>query len=473
LVTLATLVLVAFAGRELYAIRLSELGELYAKEGLRAYPPPSVTPASGPTLLADALISPGSQPGDWPERQGLGQRRPLILVCTSGGGVRAATWTAGLLSRFAEQVPDFSALTMMVTGASGGMVGASYWLTERKRQLEQDQALDYERLTRAVSRDCLTTITRTLVLNDLPRAIIGGVNRANRAARMQDVWQAEARKVGLDLTQPISAFREAELAGALPSLVFSPMIVEDGRRLLLSNLRLASVSQAEALWLEDATEGRRTVASCNAFHAADVLGPAGDAISLATAARLSASFPYISPAALLPTRPRTRVVDAGYYDNFGIDLVTGWLREALEHSPEWLEAHVSSILVIQIRDDESPLGQPDGSPRALPPPGTGLFAGLARGLQGLSTPLQGVIAARNSVMQLRNDAQLDAMARAYQARFERDVLVYETFELKGDISLSWYLTEIEYQKILGQLGAKGINEKIGKIARWVTAKPPV
>ena len=205
------------------------------------------------------------------------------------------------------------------------------------------------------------------------------------------------------------------------------MIVEDGRRLLLSNLRLTAVAESEALWVEDFRSGVSKPASHSAFHASDVFGAAAERITLATAARLSASFPYISTAALLPTEPRTRVVDAGYYDNYGIDLCTGFLREALENHPAWLEANVSGILIIQIRDDESALseGQADG-PKALRT-GRGFFTMLARGLEGLTTPLQGFVAARASVMQLRNDAQLDAIARAYRARFNEDFVAHEVF----------------------------------------------
>jgi hypothetical protein len=55
-----------------------------------------------------------------------------------------------------------------------------------------------------------------------------------------------------------------------------------------------------------------------------------------TAARLSASFPYVAPAARSNLRgvhePDFHYVDGGYYDNFGIDSLIGWLAEAL-HAP--------------------------------------------------------------------------------------------------------------------------------------------
>ena len=94
---------------------------------------------------------------------------------------------------------------------------------------------------------------------------------------------------------------------------------------------------------------------------------------------------------------------------------------------------------------------------------------LSRGLEGLTTPLQSIVAARSSVMQLRNDAQLDAVASAYRARFKQDFLAHEVFELKGDVSLSWYLTEHEIQKILEQLAA--VSGKLDKVAEWARPLP--
>ena len=50
-----------------------------------------------------------------------------------------------------------------------------------------------------------------------------------------------------------------------------------------------------------------------------------DRFKLSTAVRTSASFPFFSPATTLPTLPRRRVVDAGYYDTYGVSLAASWL----------------------------------------------------------------------------------------------------------------------------------------------------
>lgn len=456
-VWLAVLLLAWRAGREHYAIRIPDLAPLYERGRRVAYPPrprersaPSAEPA-----LADALIDPRARPSKR-------ERQPLILLCASGGGIRAATWTAGLLARLSAEVPRFNELSLTISGASGGMVGAAYFIADLKRCAESGERLplSFPALSYLVSRDSLTELTRALVLHDLPRALLGGVNTGDRGAALQRAWETRAAELRLDTK--LVDFAPGEREGRWPSLIFSPMVVEDGRRLLLSNLELPGLTDARALWVEDVDSERVRLASQSAFHAAELFGEAARDVQLGTAARLSASFPYISPAVVLPTEPRTRVVDAGYYDNFGVDLCSALLRRALEHHADWLEQNVSRILILQMRDDVSVLSQPSGAPLAL----SAKSSALSRGLEGLTTPVEGFFAARSSVMQLRNDAQLDGVAASYAARFGRDFLAHEIFELKGDVSLSWYLAESEYQKILGQLEAVGA--KIRKLEHWLS-----
>ena len=99
-----------------------------------------------------------------------------------------------------------------------------------------------------------------------------------------------------------------EQDGRWPSLVFSPILVEDGRRLLISNVDMRAAAQNLVHWIEEPRA--LDLASTSAYHLADVVPGALDRLPVRTAARLSASFPYVSPAAVLPTRPRRRVVDA-------------------------------------------------------------------------------------------------------------------------------------------------------------------
>ena len=76
---------------------------------------------------------------------------------------------------------------------------------------------------------------------------------------------------------------------------------------------------------------------------------AKDRFKVSTAARMNATFPYLSPAVDLPTDPPRRVVDAGFYDNYGVGVAAGWLN----FWGPWLVENTSGVLLIQIRDSAS------------------------------------------------------------------------------------------------------------------------
>lgn len=84
--------------------------------------------------------------------------------------------------------------------------------------------------------------------------------------------------------------------------------------MLISNLNLGFLSHAMGNLLNSQDH-------VYAYPAVEFFKLFPDEVSrfeIAMAVRLNASFPYVSPALYLPTDPYRRVVDAGYYDNYGI-----------------------------------------------------------------------------------------------------------------------------------------------------------
>jgi hypothetical protein len=452
--------LLVWAGQEKYAIRMPEFDGQY---------PLTATPAPPPTpQLADALIDGTTELSQaWPGDPAC-EMRPLILVCTSGGGIRAAVWTTLILQRLQEQISSFATRALMITGASGGMVGAAAWVAALERENRAPRARP-PMAAKAISADALTELSRALVFRDIPAALRNEPNLGDRGRALQGAWvDALRRDLGVDLDMPLSALAGGERRRELPSLVFSPTIVEDGTRLLISNLELATLTRAEAPWLAKSPGGGpgRTASSTSARHVRQLLGDDAGKITLATAARLSASFPFVSPAVLLPTQPRRRLVDAGYYDNFGVDLATLWLREALRHQKKWLYEHVTRIVIIQIRDSHRYVVESPRDERP-PVPSERIGSRLLRATEGLTSPLECFVNAREAIMRFRNDAQLDTISQMYASAFGEEFLSTTVFELKSDVSLSWYLSAFERDIILGQALSKQIGTKIQDVRRWM------
>jgi hypothetical protein len=142
---------------------------------------------------------------------------------------------------------------------------------------------------------------------------------------------------------------------------------------------------------------------------------------LSTAVRMSASFPYFSPAVALPTSPRRRVVDAGYYDNYGVSLASAWLFSARNAS--LLEDYASKIVLVQIRASVSEKERTLATvPREDP-------SHLGRALEELTSPPEGMYNSVFAAAAFRNDGQLELLSayfRGNQVRqaarqFEREV----------------------------------------------------
>ncbi len=287
-------------------------------------------------------------------RAEFGEAQPVVLVTCSGGASASAIYTADVLLTLEEQCPGFSRRIRLVSGASGGMLGASYFVTQLRpggvidtarnhpayrayvdAAQDSDVPADSEEFRqidaayRTVMRECRTEFFRGLEADflspivqkwlhkDLPLSPLGfltGGTTNDRGSALERAWSTHLRGA---LDVPFGDLRPEEATGDLPSLVFTPMMVEDGRQLLISNLDLDYMVESGRLH-----GGMMSYTGLEFFKAF----PHADEFRLSTAVRMNASFPFFSPAAALPTDPVRHVVDAGYYDNYGMVVATKWLN---------------------------------------------------------------------------------------------------------------------------------------------------
>ena len=121
--------------------------------------------------------------------------RTLAVVAVSGGGIRAAAWTAVVLKTLEEKIPDFSYHVRLVTGASGGMVGAALFVESVNPPGTNAGDAPHApgvlgQVVDVSSRDGLTRVAKHLVLRDLPRSFLpielGPV--ADRGTELQRTW---------------------------------------------------------------------------------------------------------------------------------------------------------------------------------------------------------------------------------------------------------------------------------------------
>jgi hypothetical protein len=271
-----------------------------------------------------------------------GQQPPLVVVAVDGGGIRAAVWANVVMARLERDVPNLPYFVRVVTGASGGMVGMASYVASlqppdpanpRRPALRRDlkgAPLSPETLIERVSKESLGAVARTLVFKDLilPPFLHPS---ADRGLALERQWEHDTQILG----QPFAALAAGEKEGWRPSLIVSPMIIEDGRRLLISNLELGDLSTIPV-----------ASPSLQALQYFGHIESRPGALRLSTAVRLNASFPYVSPATQLPTEPARHTLDAGYYDEHGVELAGTWIWT----HRDWLLDNTGGVLLIQIPD---------------------------------------------------------------------------------------------------------------------------
>jgi hypothetical protein len=212
-----------------------------------------------------------------------------------------------------------------------------------------DRAGFSEPAVNAIANDSLDPVARSLALHDAPKLFFL-VTWPDRGTALQQAWTDHSAAMRI----PFGNLAAGEAAGWRPSLIFTPMLVEDGRRLFISNLDLDSLASVGGGRVGGPPDDRGPVYSRPGIELLRLI-PRASSMQIASVARMNASFPWVSPAAELPTVPRRHVVDAGYFDNFGVSIAVAWIERNLDQ----IVASTSGVVLIQIRDTEFEGGMGD------------------------------------------------------------------------------------------------------------------
>ncbi|MEO0445807.1 MAG: hypothetical protein AAF191_06990 [Verrucomicrobiota bacterium] len=368
--------------------------------------------------------------------------QPLIVLCASGGGITAEVWAYKMLHLLDQEIPEFRSHLRVITGASGGMVGASTWVARSSLGVPRSPEATF----RGRNLDQLSQITQRLTLWDLswgallqrlPFPPFDQGHYQDRGNLLEQVWVEKFPSLGISLPE----LAASEHSGELPSLIYAPMLAQDGRRLLTSNLDLSPLRYAG--W---GSEGPRHRVRSSLLTSSQAL----EDVPLTTWARMGATFPIVSPAASLPQRRDhpdaiRNAVDAGYYDNSGTNLAVSWLREC--YVP-WLDQALddpnsgcfppTSILIIEL--DAYPR-LPEHPQRHRKFTGNLFIEDVRQVFLGASN--------RSRSTHFRNDEEIEAFGRfSKDHNWLADIPLYSArFTCDSGASLSWALTERERDSI--------------------------
>lgn len=270
----------------------------------------------------------------------------LFLVNTSGGGSRSATFTLSILQRLDSLSHGrLMRKTFLITGASGGMLGAAYFRELARRRDAGDKTINLQsrQYVNDISGDLLNTLFSSFVARDL--ASPAQKFEVGDQQYVKDRGFAFEQKLNENthgiLNQQLKDLASDEAAAKMPMLLFNPVITRDSRALVISTQPVSFLMRPRF----DSTKIPSMDPDAVDFAAMFARqGPMN--LRFLTALRMNATFPYVLPNVWLPSRPVIDVMDAGYRDNFGEENTIRFLNAFRE----WLQANTGGVVLLQIRD---------------------------------------------------------------------------------------------------------------------------
>jgi hypothetical protein len=321
-----------------YGLNYSNKNErpLYTKEGLSQLCTKEKTDADKTNMIA--ILE------RWKQKQDTA-KPVLVVINTSGGGHRSATFTMSVL-QYLDSVTngDIMKKIFLVNGASGGMIGAAYfrelYLQKQKGKnirLQDPQYID------DISGDLLNPLFSSFVARDMIAP--AQKFRIGDYVYVKDRGYAFEEKLNRNthglLDKHIGEYQQDENAANIPLMFFNSVVTRDSRKMIISTQPISFMMQG---WQDttrmppmdpDAVDFGAFFKNQNPYN-----------LRLLTALRMNATFPVVLPNVWLPSNPVIDVMDAGLRDNYGEETTLRFL----ETFEEWIKENTSGVLIMQIRD---------------------------------------------------------------------------------------------------------------------------
>lgn len=280
---------------------------------------------------------------NWKSRQAA-EKPVMIFINVSGGGLRSSSFVMNTLQKLDSAVNGkLMKHTMLISGASGGMLAATYY-RELYRQKQKDSTINLvdARYADNIAGDLLNPLFSSMVARDIfspAQKFTAGKYRYVKD-RGYAFEQKLNRNSGNMLDKQLWAYGADEKRAAIPLMIFNSTIGRDGRKMMICSQPLSFMMKPFGL-ANEMQASPDAVDFAAMFAKQDPLD-----IRLLTALRMNASFPYVLPTVLLPSDPVIDVMDAGLRDNYGQETTLRFI----DNFKDWLKENTSRIIILQIRD---------------------------------------------------------------------------------------------------------------------------
>ncbi len=370
-------------------------------------------------------------------------RDHVIVVAAAGGGIQAAAWTSEVLCGLRHELGEaFEQDVLVVSGVSGGSVGTMFYLRCLESPVGELTGAEAARTSN------LEAVAWGLAHPDLRHAILPfdwlSWAGADRGWALERALRKNAQFYPMD--RPLASL---ELQQKWPVVLLNSTEVRTGDPIVFTNSLFPQEPAPRSCTPELIATVQDRQSVCNhqlhGFHTVY----AGRDVLLETAVRMSAAFPYVSPASRADTPWNAEhLVDGGYFDNSGLFALTEWMKEAVPdltaaHNPGSPAPGRKKILILRV--DAFPDGNwngPADQPRRW-------------GYQILA-PLDAILRVRSEGQLVRDGTEVDDLieiltrrghdASAMSLRYvpsEDPSGTAGALNCSPEPPLTWHLTEVE------------------------------
>ncbi len=374
------------------------------------------------------------------------EKKPkLVILATSGGGSRSAYWTFSVLKECDKKMNNkLSRHLNMITGASGGVVGAAFYreLLLEKKISELD--ISSKKYSEALGKDLLNKLSFAASTKDLfyrfqkfsYQSIDYPIDRGY-------AFEQQLNENTFDLMDhPLGYYEAHEQNGNIPLMIITPTIVNDGRRLYIA-------SQSLRFMTETFQENNSVQTSFeNIDYQSFFQQNKPENLRFTTALRASATFPFIMPMVTLPTSPQMQLMDAGIRDNYGIRAALNYLLAI----KKWIAKNTSGVVLLSIRDTKKILQNETYRHISM--------------MDKLILPFGNMY---NNFPRTQDFDQEQVLKTTLSnVPFPIDLVTFNLRENQKDrISLSWHLTKEEKLKIKRALSSENNRKALKKLKKLI------
>lgn len=385
---------------------------------------------------------------------------PVFIVSAEGGGLRAAYFTAIVLASIQDRCPRFAQHTFVISGVSGGSLGAAVFTGLAARSAPNEPGLPCElnseetgeMLTKAdavLSRDFLSPVLGAALYPDLAQRFLPfPIYSFDRALALEEGLEQSWKEAtgGNEFGQPFAKLWEDFPRRAAPALFLNTTRVETGDRMVISNLYPIDERFNNLSNLSD-------------------IDPS-ITVPLSTATFLSARFPIVTPAGFIPIGRdangdwvgKHRYVDGGYFENSGAatlyDILAVMQAPDGTQKPSYMPIviRIGNSLKPQVKYEVTPTGGANTQQVTITSNPAGRVQYTSQGLGEVLSPIRTLLNTREARGETAIKQLNTAITTLQDGGKPSEFIEFQLFENEVALPLGWLLSRQAREEMKRQLG---------------------